>query len=749
MIRRCDRSDAAPGARSLPLDTGEHAHVVQFYETEAFLFETVGRFLLAGLKGGDRVVVIATARHREGFVRSIGASEAERAIASGQLTVLDAHETLATFMESGRPVAERFHAVVAETFRAATLGHGEARIRAYGEMVDVLWREGNPSAAVDLEHLWNEASVRHSFSLLCAYTMAGFYTEGAASRFVEVCREHDQVLPTEAAPHEEHEARLHEFEGLRQRTRALEVEIEQRKKVEQALRRALGETLNASEERFRLLVESVAEYAIFMLDAAGLVTTWNAGAERITGYTVGDILGKHASTLYPTEDGAGRCDLELEAARRDGRYETEGWRVRKGGTPFWASVALSALKDPTGRLVGFANVTRDLSDRRRAEEERARLAGIEDAERRKDDFLAIMGHELRNPLTPMVMAVRLIKLRGGRATDKELGILDRQLRHMTRLVEDLLDASRALRDQVALAPAKMETAEVVANAVDIASRPIEERGLRLTVDVPAEGLAVDVDPERMAQVFGNILNNAAKFTERGGSIHLSARSSGDQVEVVVQDTGRGIAPHLLERIFEPFTQGDPSADKPAGGLGVGLAVARRLVREHRGEILAHSDGPGMGSRFTVRLPRASPVVDVRSSAVLPALGKKRVPRRVVIVDDNQDSAEVMQVFLEHAGHDTRVVGDGLSAIELCSRFRPHAVFLDIGLPGLSGYEVASRLRAIAGCERIPIVAVSGYARPVDRARALASGFSEHVPKPIDLDHLEALMDDLVPDMTGY
>src|SRR5258708_4379317 len=258
------------------------------------------------------------------------------------------------------------------------------------------------------------------------------------------------------------------------------------------------EELRQSEERFGLLVASVKDYAIFMLDATGRVTTWNAGAEHIKGYKPAEIIGKHFSVFYPPEDVvAGKCEYELAAAERDGRFEDEGWRLRKDGSPLWANVVISALFDEEGTLVGFAKVTRDLTERVRAERERLQIVRLEEARRRKDELLAVMGHELRNPLAPMVTAVQMIKLRGGRATDKELAVLDRQLRHMTRLLDDLFDASRTLMDKIRLSPRVMEIGEVLANAADVSSSWIEERGHDLIVDVAASGLTVDVDPERI------------------------------------------------------------------------------------------------------------------------------------------------------------------------------------------------------------------------------------------------------------
>ena len=284
----------------------------------------------------------------------------------------------------------------------------------------------------------------------------------------------------------------------------------------------LTERKEAEEEarRFRLLVESVKDYAIFMLDPSGRVSSWNAGAERIKGYRAQEIIGQHFSKFYPPEDiEAGKCERELEVATRDGRFEEEGWRLRKDGTRLWANVTITALRNGEGTLVGFAKVTRDLTERRAAEDERLRLAKSQEAERRNEEFLAIMGHEMRNPLSPMVTAVHLIQLRGGRNCDREIAVLGRQLAHMTRLVDDILDASRFLRDQVPLVRKVTEIGDVLASAVDVAAPLLEEKRHRLEIKVPKGGLLVDIDAARMTQVFGNMLNNAAKYTDQGRRDH--------------------------------------------------------------------------------------------------------------------------------------------------------------------------------------------------------------------------------------
>ena len=379
-FQRVRREEAAP-LLSAPADG---YHLVHFYEDEGFLFEAVGRFLGAGLEAGDRLIVIATPEHRDGFLRALQDRQVDRAIAEGQLLLVDARETLARIMLDGRPDRALFFRVLDDALARATGGRQGVRVRAYGEMVDLLWRDGEQTAAVALEELWNEAGRAHSFSLLCAYVMANFYKGGDGASFVDVCRAHTHVLPAESGAAVAELSLLPEADveigRLRDRVRSLELELRHFRDVDKALRESASEQrhaardqLLASEARFHHLIDAVTDYAIFMLDPTGHVATWNPGAKRIKGYDAAEIVGQEFSIFYTPEDrAAGKPARILETLRRDGRFEDEGWRVRKDGTRFWASVVITALREASGELVGFAKVTRDLTSRREAaERERA------------------------------------------------------------------------------------------------------------------------------------------------------------------------------------------------------------------------------------------------------------------------------------------------------------------------------------------------------------------------------------------
>jgi PAS domain S-box-containing protein len=574
---------------------GDSHHLVHFYEDETVLFDAVARFLDVGLRAGESVVVIATASHRDGFLERLASLDTYRAIAEGRLVLLDARETLLRFMADGMPQRERFHDLLRDVLAQVAKQRPGARIRAYGEMVELLWSDGLRSAAIRLEALWNEAIDAHAMCLLCAYTMTNFFQNGRLDpQFGEVCRTHTQVIAPAGVPRSETSVEpLDDVRRLRERAESLEAENRRLHEFVRVFGKFSAARLDTVEERFRLLVESVRDYAIFMLDPQGVIVTWNSGAERIKGYAANEIIGKHFSVFYPADDvDAGKCEQKLALASQSGRVEDEGWRLRKDGSRFWANTVITALRDPAGRLIGFAKVARDLTERVSAENERLQLARIEEAARRKDEFLAIMGHELRNPLAPLVIVARMIRLRGGRATEKEMGVLDRQLSQMTKIVADLLDASRAMRDKVDLSLQAMEIGEVLANAIDLASPLLEERHHELDVEVPSRGLTVNVDPDRMAQVFGNVLNNAAKYTPSRGRIQLRAARFGQQIEVTVQDNGQGIPPQMLERIFDLFAQADQTPNgrtevSASGSLSPDASSASTTARSSR-----RATGPG-------------------------------------------------------------------------------------------------------------------------------------------------------------
>jgi len=493
-------------------------------------------------------------------------------------------------------------------------------------------------------------------------------------------------------------------------------------------------------ERFRMFIESVQDYAMFILGPTGRVESWNLGAERIHGYRASEIVGQHFSVFYPEDDiRVGTCELELEAAARDGRFEDEGWRLRSDGTQFWANVVITAIRDDSRRLVGFAKVTRDLTERRRAEDERTARIAAERAVQAKDEFLAMLGHELRNPLAPIVTALQLLKLRGEMRGVREYQVIERQVQFMLHLVDDLLDVSRVSRGKVALKKTAVDLRDSIARGVEIASPLFDHKGHHFEIQAPSYPVMVDGDEARLSQIFANLLTNAAKYTDPAG--HISVIVWQDQAEVVVEvrDDGMGLTPELQPRVFDLFVQGPQSTDGGAaapGGLGIGLALVRSLVQLHGGQVEARSDGPGQGSTFVVRLPAGQRIAPRRAGDRISAAFSSTAvtARRILVVDDNEDARMLLADILGALGHSVRDAGDATEALAVIREFSPEVAVLDIGLPGIDGYELAVELR-----KQVPgpvwLIAVSGYGAPADLARGQAAGFDRHLVKPVEIRRL--------------
>jgi PAS domain S-box-containing protein len=491
-----------------------------------------------------------------------------------------------------------------------------------------------------------------------------------------------------------------------------------------------------AEERYRYLVESVRDYAIFMLDATGHVATWNIGAERIKGYTAREIIGTHFSRFYMEEEvKAGKCELELRVAARDGRFEDEGWRVRKDGSHFWANVVISAVRDSAGGLVGFSKVTRDLTDHKKAEEDRAARLAAEEANRTKDEFLAMLGHELRNPLAPILTALQLLKLRRESVPLKEHEIIERQVKHMMHLVDDLLDVSRITKGRVEIKKQPMDLRVILAKAIELASPLLEQRNHKLDLDVPSHALGVEGDDARLTQVFANLLTNAAKYTEPTGHIRIVVRELTGELEIAITDNGQGIEPALLPKVFDLFVQGSRTAERSAGGLGIGLTIVQQLTMLHGGRVEARSEGLGKGATFTVTLPaitlQRSDTPKRGISEVMAAVE----PRRILIVDDNEDALVLLAEALEVAGHVVRTATDPAQALQIIAEFKPDLAILDIGLPVMDGYELAAKIREQLATSSPRMFALSGYGQQSDRDKSREAGFSAHFVKPVDVKQL--------------
>jgi PAS domain S-box-containing protein len=506
-------------------------------------------------------------------------------------------------------------------------------------------------------------------------------------------------------------------------------DLTQRKLQEDALAQA--------EERLRLLIDGVVDYAIFMLDREGMVTRWNTGAEKINGYKAEEVIGKHFSRFYVPEDvEAGKPWEELAAARNAGRFESEGWRIRKNGERFWARAVVSALYDADDHLRGFAEVTQDLSEKRHTQ-------ALERAAKNVDEFIAVLAHELRNPLAPIETALQVIANTAPAAPEREemLKIIGRQSAQLRRVVNEMLDVSRITAGELSISRSRIELSEIVRHGVETAAPAIDAAKHRLELDFAPSPLYIDGDPYRLAQVAANLLNNAARYTPQGGTIRLSTRAELGFAVLKVADSGRGIAPQWIGRIFDMFVH-HRSASEPAGGLGVGLALSRRIAELHGGSLTAASAGEHKGSEFTLRIPlRASDTqTEERDTTVAASATPAGVAsRRILIVDDNVDAALSLQLLLDSLGHETAVAHTGMDALALDRKFKPDVVLLDIGLPDIDGYDVARRLRSQKAHEHVKIVAVTGWGGDA-KEKALEAGFDLHLVKPVDFAALEKALE---------
>ncbi|MEA2661138.1 MAG: hypothetical protein QOH08_710 [Chloroflexota bacterium] len=590
------------GAAAGPRD----GHVVRYYESDGPLVDEVSLFVATGLATGEPAVVIATPIHRDGLERRLKAqrinlAEVRRA---GRYVPLDAAETLARITTDGWPDPVRFGEIVGGTVgRAAAAGSG-TRIRAFGEMVALLWADGRRDAALRLEELWNDLARSHTFSLLCAYPMAAFGAHGDHGAFAAVSATHTAVVPTEAyTALRDGDDRLRAVAALQQKAAALETEVIHRRALE----------------------------------------------------------------------------VELKA----------------------------------------------------------RVEQLADIDRRKDEFLAMLGHELRNPLAPVSAALEVMRLRAddplriGNARE----VVERQIAHMTRLVDDLLDVSRITRGQIELRDEAVSVSALVQRAVEVSRPLIDECGHRLSLDVPAVPILFRGDHSRLEQVLANLLSNAAKYTDVGGRIWLRAAVEGDQIVFSVRDNGEGLTAELRDRVFDLFVQGPDTRSMARGGLGLGLSLVRQLVQLHGGTIEAISDGPGRGSEFVVRLPYVAATYASAPGGPAPAAVGQH--RRILVVDDNVDAAEALAELLREYGHDVRTAHGAASGIHQALGMRPEIVLLDISMPDADGYEVARRLRG--ELTDTTLVALTGYGEHRHRQRSREAGFDHHLTKPVDIRELERLL----------
>ena len=501
-------------------------------------------------------------------------------------------------------------------------------------------------------------------------------------------------------------------------------------------KRMQDEALRQSEERFKLLVERVRDYAIFMLDTNGNVVTWNEGATQIKGYQADEIIGRHFSAFYPADDRrAGKPERELAIAKREGRALDEGWRVRKDGSMFWASVTITAVYDSRHELRGFAKVTRDMTERKRLEE-------LEQSERRMSEFLATLAHELRNPLAPLRNAVSILQtVASSDAVVAQCSdMAARQVSQLTRLVDDLLDVGRITAGKIDLRAAAVTVREIVERSIEGVLPLTDARSQRIDVALPDEPIQLHGDEARLVQVVQNLLNNASKFSPAGSAIDVRAVVEGRTALIEIADRGCGIAADQLDSVFNLFVQESRNRNPADSGLGIGLTLSRSLVELHGGAITATSDGPDTGSTFRVRLPIARGTQTSASDSAPGAPGDaNHTAVRVLIVDDNRDAADSLALLLQMKGHQVNVAYHARDAVGEARSFEPDMVLIDLAMPDVDGYALLRTLKAMSTLHRAKFVALTGFGLAEDRRRTHEAGFDAHLVKPVDLAVLDELL----------
>jgi PAS domain S-box-containing protein len=503
------------------------------------------------------------------------------------------------------------------------------------------------------------------------------------------------------------------------------VEVEERSRLDQ-VRWRLAAIVQSSED------------AIIAITPDGLITSWNAAAERMYGFSAAEAVGQPVTIIIPPD----RVSETAEVIARINRDETidpfETTRLRENGTLVDISLSLSAIKDDDGRIIGASKIARDITQLRRARHEREELLeserqarqASERANRAKDEFLAMLSHELRNPLHAISLASQL--LANPKSLEKARSIIARQMKHVLRLLDDLLDTARVTSGRIVLTRRPLNLAVSVEESIE----SLREDGQigRHILETELESVWVDADPDRLAQIVTNLVSNAVKYTPTGGKIWVSVRGR-EKAVIQVQDNGSGIELDFLPHVFDLFARGALDLQRSPGGLGIGLTLVKRIAELHGGHVAVASDGPGLGSTFTVELPRiAAPETFGQERNGRPKSEIK--PCRILLIEDNDDAREPLRALLEASGHEVYDATEGPGGVEKAMAIRPDIALIDLGLPGFDGYEVASRIRSAPECARTVLIALSGYGRDGYQTKGDRAGFHAYLVKPVDIDELQ-------------
>jgi two-component system CheB/CheR fusion protein len=506
------------------------------------------------------------------------------------------------------------------------------------------------------------------------------------------------------------------------------VDIDQVRRAQEQLRQ---QTVQLS-QRSQLI--DLSQDAIVVRDSNNRVTSWNRGAQEMYGWSAEEAQGRPLDELlrHAPEDWA-ELNTKLDEF---GNWEGELQLKHKNGTPIVIQSREVLVRDEKGDRDAVLAIERDITERK------GMLEALQDADRRKDEFLALLAHELRNPLGAVRNATEIMRIAGAdpHVVAQAHEVLDRQVSQLSRIVDDLIDVTRIVEQKIELRKQRVSLSSIVEASLETCRSMIEKCTHRLRVNLPSKPIYLDVDPARMAQVLVNLIDNATKYTNPGGDISLSVKAEdSSRVEIRVRDNGTGIRRELLPHVFEMFTQGVRAPEHGHGGLGVGLTLVRSLVEMHGGDVEARSEGLGKGSEFVVRLPVADgPGTLASPVTATPAKGPVE-PRRVLVIDDNCDQLSSLSELLKVLGHDVRVAKDGSEALRIVPEFQPEVVLLDIGLPGMSGYEVARRIRGLKNGDRMVLVAQTGWGQETDRQRSKDSGFDHHLVKPVAVEQFGEIL----------
>jgi PAS domain S-box-containing protein len=494
-------------------------------------------------------------------------------------------------------------------------------------------------------------------------------------------------------------------------------------------------------EQFHILVDSVEEYAIYMLDPNGNVVTWNTGAQKIKGYTAEEIVGKNFACFYTAEDvAADKPQSNLREAARRGHIREQGLRVRKDGSTFEGEIILTALYDPKGNIRGYSKVTRDITDQIRTREFEAEKIAAQKASKAKDDFLAALSHELRTPLTPALAAATYLEDNAPKLPPEfveDVQIIRRNVQLQARLIDDLLDLTRIAKGKLQLTLERVDANALVRDAIEIAQSAIAAKKLNVSTEFDATKPYILGDSVRLQQVFWNLINNAVKFTPSGGQIVIRTwNDDTGRFHFEIRDNGIGIEQERLGSMFTAFEQADASVGRQFGGLGLGLAISKHLVDLHHGTIEAESRGRSFGATFKVTLdtqPEGIGITDVGSR--VPKYRPK--PLRILLVEDHRDTRRTLSRLLTHFGHEVLAADNIQSAIKIVDSGNVQVLLCDIGLPDGTGYELVARAKSK---QPLKAVALTGFGTEDDIRRSKEAGFDFHLVKPVDLHELQTVLD---------